>query len=96
MIETGAESQISYHHHDRYSGTKKWNPKMDTSIFIAEQQQTVSHKNIIRRWNRLSRLQRSLVYAFLLITITVLILLYSSKLSTDINKDEIKKVVKVS
>ncbi|CAH2985583.1 unnamed protein product [Chilo suppressalis] len=93
MINSDAQSQIGFHQHERQSGSNKWNPKMDTSIFITEHQQTISHKNIIRKWNRLSRLQRSLVYAFLLIAITVLILLYSSKLSTDINKDENRKLV---
>lgn len=37
-----------------------------------------THRKMIRRWNQLSRLQRSLVYAVIIIAITVIVLVYSS------------------
>ncbi|CAG4939913.1 unnamed protein product [Parnassius apollo] len=49
---------------------------------------SISHRKIIRRWNRLSRLQRSLVYALFIITGALLVLLYTSKVgASDVNKD---------
>ncbi|CAH2220383.1 jg39, partial [Pararge aegeria aegeria] len=42
-------------------------------------EQFISHRKIIRRWNRLSRFQRSLVYGFIVITVTVIMLLYTSQ-----------------
>ncbi|CAK1588611.1 unnamed protein product [Parnassius mnemosyne] len=50
---------------------------------------STSHRKIIRRWNRLSRFQRSLVYALFIIIGTLLVLLYTSKVgASDVNKDK--------
>lgn len=72
---------------------KKWNNKMDISIFITDQQQAISHRKIIRRWNRLSRLQRSLVYAVIIIVVTILVLLFSSGFGSYENKDDSSKII---
>lgn len=41
----------------------------------------------MQRWNRLSRLQRSLIYAVVIVTVTILLLLYTIKVGvTDIEK----------
>ncbi|KAM3968788.1 alpha-Mannosidase class I b [Aphomia sociella] len=93
------DTQIDFNGHqqpDPHSSIENWNTKTDTSISIADQNQAIllSHRKIIRRWNRLSRLQRSLVYALLLITVTVLVLLYSSKLkAADVNKNNDSNIV---
>ncbi|XP_026758009.2 endoplasmic reticulum mannosyl-oligosaccharide 1,2-alpha-mannosidase isoform X1 [Galleria mellonella] len=79
-----------------HTSTRKWNSKIDSSHLVTDQQQTIllSHRKIIRRWNRLSRLQRSLVYALFLITATVLVLFYSSKLNAaNVNKNSDSNIV---
>ncbi|CAH0578042.1 unnamed protein product [Chrysodeixis includens] len=63
-----------------------WSLKSDTSLLIADQQQSASHRKIIRRWNRLSRLQRTIVYALTILTATVLVMFYVSKVANKINK----------
>ncbi|XP_063837980.1 endoplasmic reticulum mannosyl-oligosaccharide 1,2-alpha-mannosidase [Ostrinia nubilalis] len=83
------------HHHGVTPGSmqEKWNLKHDTSIFITDHTQASSHRKFLRRWNQLSRLQRSIVYAVLVIIITVLVLLYSSKFRDDnVNKSDKNKV----
>ncbi|CAH2034680.1 unnamed protein product, partial [Iphiclides podalirius] len=55
---------------------------------------SISHKNFLRKWNRLSRLQRSLVYAVFIIAVTLLVILYNSKVgSTDSIKKSEKKSI---
>ncbi|KAJ0183934.1 hypothetical protein K1T71_000357 [Dendrolimus kikuchii] len=85
MKGPGADTQIEFGDDEKYivpqSSSQQWN----TTIAISDQ--AVSHRKIIRRWNRLSRLQRSLIYAIVVVTATVLLLLYSSKVGvTDIEK----------
>ncbi|XP_047040270.1 endoplasmic reticulum mannosyl-oligosaccharide 1,2-alpha-mannosidase isoform X1 [Helicoverpa armigera] len=65
----------------------KWSLKSDTSVLITDQQQSGSHRKIIRRWNRLSRLQRSIVYALFVIAATILAMFYISRMSAaNVNK----------
>ncbi|CAG9558716.1 unnamed protein product [Danaus chrysippus] len=49
----------------------------------------ISHRKIVRRWNQLSRLQRSLVYVVILILITIVVLLCTSKTSQVINREKL-------
>lgn len=52
---------------------------------------------LFQRWNRLSRLQRSLVYAVVVIIATILIVLYSTRTgSAEGKKKDVKKSVQVS
>ncbi|CAH0716043.1 unnamed protein product, partial [Brenthis ino] len=49
--------------------------------------QSISHRKIIRRWNQLSRLQRSLVYAVVIVVLTLIVLFCTSRTSlSDENK----------
>ncbi|XP_026500859.1 endoplasmic reticulum mannosyl-oligosaccharide 1,2-alpha-mannosidase [Vanessa tameamea] len=49
--------------------------------------QSISHRKIIRRWNQLSRLQRSLIYVFFTVLVTVvLVILCLPKPTSDVNK----------
>ncbi|KAI8430991.1 hypothetical protein MSG28_001084 [Choristoneura fumiferana] len=81
MKGTGAETQIDVTDDEKptdLQGTNIWNPR-DTSILITDQSQSISHRKIIRRWNRLSRLQRSIVYAVVVVSVTILVLLYAAR-----------------
>ncbi|XP_063393394.1 endoplasmic reticulum mannosyl-oligosaccharide 1,2-alpha-mannosidase [Cydia fagiglandana] len=79
MRSPGADTQIEVTEGDLPTDVNKWNPTIDTSIYINDQSQSISHRKFIRRWNRLSRLQRSIVYAVIVIAVTVGVLLYNGR-----------------
>ncbi|XP_013189359.2 endoplasmic reticulum mannosyl-oligosaccharide 1,2-alpha-mannosidase isoform X1 [Amyelois transitella] len=85
MKEPSPDIQIEFNESHAVSSTTfgrvGWTSNKDTSILITDSVQAITHQNIIRKWNRLSRLQRSLVYASLAIAATVLVLYYTAKVS---------------
>lgn len=60
----------------------------DTTIFISDSYGAAAHRKILRKWNQLSRFQRSLVYVCIALLITLIILLYTSKEETKVHKYE--------
>ncbi|KAG6446541.1 endoplasmic reticulum mannosyl-oligosaccharide 1,2-alpha-mannosidase [Manduca sexta] len=83
MREANYETQIDFNEDNQtlssQSTLNQWNLKANSGHILSPDQ--VYHTKIIRRWNRLSRLQRSIVYAVVVIAATVLVLFYSSKVS---------------
>ncbi|XP_063632845.1 endoplasmic reticulum mannosyl-oligosaccharide 1,2-alpha-mannosidase [Cydia splendana] len=79
MRSPGADTQIEVTEGDLPTDVNKWNPTIDTSFYINDQSQSISHRKFIRRWNRLSRLQRSIVYAVIVIAVTVGVLFYNAR-----------------
>lgn len=52
---------------------------------------------LFQRWNRLSRLQRSIVYALILVGATILVLIYISKnAKQDVHKKKLSVIAQVS
>ncbi|CAB3225945.1 unnamed protein product [Arctia plantaginis] len=86
------DTQIDFHNVGQTlpeTNLGKWGSKKETSVLITDQQ-SVTHRKIIRRWNRLSRLQRSIVYAVVAIGVTILVLLYVTKVAKMDAKKKIK------
>ncbi|XP_059054476.1 endoplasmic reticulum mannosyl-oligosaccharide 1,2-alpha-mannosidase [Achroia grisella] len=81
MKQPVLETQIDFNGHQQLV-PEKW--KSDSPDLVADQNQAIllSHRKIIRRWNRLSRLQRSIFSALFLIIAASVILFYSSKVNT--------------
>lgn len=80
------DTQIDFNSAVPESNISKWSRDKNTAVLISDQQ-SVSHRKIIRRWNRLSRLQRSIVYALTAIGVTLLVLCYCTNIAvSDINK----------
>ncbi|XP_048004530.1 endoplasmic reticulum mannosyl-oligosaccharide 1,2-alpha-mannosidase isoform X1 [Leguminivora glycinivorella] len=79
MRSPGADTEIKVSEGDLPTNINKWNPTIDTSIYINDQSQSISHRKFIRRWNRLSRLQRSIVYAVVVIAATVGVLYFTAR-----------------
>ncbi|XP_061729539.1 endoplasmic reticulum mannosyl-oligosaccharide 1,2-alpha-mannosidase [Cydia pomonella] len=92
MRSPGPDTQIEVTEGDQPTDVKKWNPTIDTSIYINDQSQSISHRKIIRRWNRLSRLQRSIVYAVIVIAATVGVLFYTARETKPEEKSNINQL----
>ncbi|XP_053623928.1 endoplasmic reticulum mannosyl-oligosaccharide 1,2-alpha-mannosidase isoform X1 [Plodia interpunctella] len=91
MKEQSPNIQIDFNEptSDLPSNVGKWSLARDTSILINsfDSGHSIAHQKIIRKWNRLSRLQRSIVYSFLAVTATILVLFYSAKVNAlDVDK----------
>ncbi|XP_063373659.1 endoplasmic reticulum mannosyl-oligosaccharide 1,2-alpha-mannosidase [Cydia amplana] len=92
MRSPGADTQIEVTEVDLPTDVNKWNPTIDTSIYINDQSQSISHRKFIRRWNRLSRLQRSIVYAVIVIAVTVGVLFYTARETNPEDKTNITQL----
>lgn len=77
MADSNSDIKIDLNDEQKPVISQKTLQPWNISSIISDQ--TVSHRKIIRRWNQLSRLQRSLIYGVIVITATILLLLYSSK-----------------
>ncbi|XP_028032219.1 endoplasmic reticulum mannosyl-oligosaccharide 1,2-alpha-mannosidase [Bombyx mandarina] len=79
MRQQNLETHLNFNinNHTNNVNGRKWVTNGETAILLNDP--AISHTKIIRKWNRLSRLQRSIVYAVLVVTATALLLLYFSK-----------------
>ncbi|XP_026325954.1 endoplasmic reticulum mannosyl-oligosaccharide 1,2-alpha-mannosidase isoform X3 [Hyposmocoma kahamanoa] len=95
MGEPNTETQINFDENQAAVTTTKWTPQTDTAIFITDNGQSITHRKIIRRWNRLSRLQRSIIYGLLIVFAAILVFLYPTIFSNTMRGNTRKTNVKL-